>query len=175
MKMNCISVCSRSWYWCCHRRGVSKQSYVQAVSYVRRDAVLSGNQRLNFKQMHSLYQRSHSIQFLSSDRFCEDERSEWGVGGVSDGSKAGAWSPSWGLSLTSCCRVCPCVLMQGEWVCVTWCLTSRPGTTSPSPGPQRTGSWSGWTISITTLNILRVSRMRGRSLNGNTSSLSLRR
>ena len=37
-----------------------------------------------------------------------------------------------------------------EWVCVTWSLTSRPGTTSASPAPPRTGWWSGSTTSTNT-------------------------
>ena len=42
---------------------MSKQSYVQAVSYVRRDAVLSGNQRLNFIQMYSVPKVTFSLYF----------------------------------------------------------------------------------------------------------------
>ena len=60
-------------------------------------------------------------------------------------------------------RASPCVLTLEAWVCATWFRTSRPGTTSRSPGPRRTGSWSGSTISITTLSILQVSRTQGRS------------
>ena len=79
-----IAVCSRRRDGRSHGGGVSEQSHVQAVSHVRRDAVLSGLQHHCIEcDMHAeLQMRSVKPEIITNiirqtnvilDRFCEDE------------------------------------------------------------------------------------------------------
>ena len=56
---------------------MSEQSHVQAVSHVRRDAVLSGYHpalKLHVEmQMHAVPEITFNIIVFPSDRLCEDE------------------------------------------------------------------------------------------------------